>query len=43
MRDLTDFVEIFDRESKAFDRLLFVLRMLQLENNPLTIHNPLVQ
>jgi hypothetical protein len=40
MRDLTDFIEIFERDSRVFDRLLFVLRFLHLEGNPLTIHNP---
>jgi len=39
LQDLKDFCDIFDRESRPFDRLLFVLRLLNLQNNPLASHS----
>ena len=35
LRDLEDFCEIFEVESRAFERLLFVLRVVDLRGNPL--------
>ena len=35
MHDLVSFCEKFDRDSKAFDRLLFVMRLLDLRQNPI--------
>lgn len=42
-QDLKDFCDIFERESRPFDRLLFVLRLLNMLDNPFTKTNPFVQ
>ena len=41
--DLKAFLDIFDRDSRAFDRLLLVLRVLNFEGNPFTKTNPYIQ
>lgn len=41
--DLKDFLDIFEQGTRAFDRLLMVLRVLNIEKNPLNKLNPAVQ
>ena len=41
--DLKDFLDIFEMGTRAFERLLMVLRVLNVEGNPFTKLNPKLQ